>query len=198
MNKNVNEYFRRNPDAYCVNEKGEWRCRSVHNDEFRFNKAKEEAKKAVVPIEQIISHVNEFLDEIGVMPVDSPKMDPNEIDYARLKCDYQLEDERDLIWMKVTADGFLGVVAQSNDINFDIPQNAEDYNKRGKGGRSWEYNTSGIIVHKLGKEWNRNFVLVFPLKINDKKYNRHEIETAVGNYLIDKNVPILDYYSHNY
>ncbi|MDV4151424.1 hypothetical protein R0131_11280 [Clostridium sp. AL.422] len=33
--------------------------------------------------------------------------------------------------------------------------------------------------------------LIFKIK------KRKEIETAVGNYLIDKGVPIIDYYSHN-
>lgn len=131
------------------------------------------------------------------MPVKCPKMDPAKIDYAELKSAYKLENEGDIIWLKFTTDGYIGVVAQSNDINFDFPFSAEDYNKRK--GQNWQFNTSGIIVHKLGKQWDQTFVLVFPLKkIKNTSYSRHEIETAVGNYLIDKGVPILDYYSHNY
>lgn len=29
-----------------------------------------------------------------------------------------------------------------------------------------------------------------------RKYSSTELELAVGNYLIDKGVPIIDYYSH--
>ena len=49
-------------------------------------------------------------------------------------------------------------------------------------------------------EWDEGTVLVFPL-INLKKLkdlDRSDIESGIGNYLIDNDVPILDYYSHNY
>lgn len=38
---NMNQYFKKDPNAFYINEKGEWRCRSVHfEDQFRFNKAR--------------------------------------------------------------------------------------------------------------------------------------------------------------
>ena len=195
-NTEINKYFMKDPNAFYTNENRDRRSRSIHFGSFRFNKAQEEAKKTPVCTERVISYVNEFLDEIGVSPVLNPIMRPNEISYTKIKQDYELEEERDILWIKFTSDGYAGVIAQSNDINFIIPQSAEDYNKVEKG--TWRYNTSGIIVHKLHKTWDESFVLVFPLKLENVKYNRHEIETGVGNYLIDKGVPILDYYSHNY
>ena len=54
------------------------------------------------------------------------------------------------------------------------------------------------MVHKLKKEWDESFVLVFPLRKLKEScgYSRHNIEMAIGNYLIEQNVPIIDFYSH--
>lgn len=194
----INQFFKKNPDAFWINENGEWRCRSVHfHDAFRFDKAREEAEKDPAPVEQVIRYCNEFLSGIGVSPIANPVMHPGEINYSEIKKKYDLKDERDLIWVKLTIDGYVGVVAQSNDINFDLPPSADVYNDKDKSGY-WKYNTSGIIIHQLGKRWDTSVVLVFPLGLKKISYSRHEIETAIGNYLTNKGVPILDYYSHNY
>lgn len=96
-----------------------------------------------------------------------------------MKEKYELNNRKHLIWMKFTIDGYLGVVAASDDINFDMT------------------NTSGKIISHLNKQWKQDFVLVFPLpNIGDKE--RSDIECGIGNYLIDKGVPILDFYSHQY
>lgn len=94
----------------------------------------------------------------------------------------------------------------SNDINFDISPNESVYDNK-----VWKYdeytknnelvlkyNSSGILVHKLKKEWDESFVLVFPLRKLKEScgYSRHNIEMAIGNYLIEQNVPIIDFYSH--
>ena len=60
------------------------------------------------------------------------------------------------------------------------------------------HNSAGILVHKLGKEWDESFVLIFPLKGIPDGYTRSDVETAIGNMLIEKDVPILDFYSHMY
>lgn len=158
----------------------------------RILKAKEESKKTKVSVDEIIGHTNDFLKEIGVAEVTHPKVKlaPTQIsarsrnvkiDYGSLKNDpiLPLNNETHLIWMKFTKDGDLGVVAASNDVNFS-------YN-----------NTAGIILRSLKKEWNEEFVLIFPLShISDGL--RKDIECGVGNYLSDKGVPILDYYSHRF
>ncbi|MBU0278827.1 hypothetical protein [Gemella sp. zg-1178] len=121
----------------------------------------------------------------------------NNLDYKDIKKKYNLNDERDIVWMKFTKEGCLGVVACSNDINFDIPKNAKQYDEKDiYDKRKWKYNTSGIIIHQLKQEWNENFVLLFPLEKIPKDYNRLHIEWAVGNYLIENKIPILDLYSH--
>lgn len=62
----------------------------------------------------------------------------------------------------------------------------------------WIHNSSGILVHQLGKEWDESFVLVFPLANIPCGYNRYDIERAIGNMLIAEGVPVIDFYSHNY
>lgn len=108
--------------------------------------------------------------------------------------------------MKFTTNKYLGGVAKSNDINFDIPLNVSDYDKKEWRYNSylkrqelvWKHNSSGILAHQLGQEWDTSFVLVFPLSNIPDGYDRGDIETAIGNYLINKGVPIIDFYSHNY
>ena len=71
------------------------------------------------------------------------------------------------------------MVASSNDINFS------------------DGNTSGKILKFLGKKWNKDIVVIIPLKFEDDILNRQLVESGIGNYLISKDVPILDYFSHN-
>lgn len=197
FNRETDKFFTKDPGAYYFNNKGEARPHSVHGgSRYRFEKAKTEAEKAVKPIEEIIDLVNDFFAIIGIAKVENPRMNPQNINYEKIMVEHQLENKRDIIWMKFTDDGYLGVIAQRNDINFDIPDSADECDK--KNGKNWSYNTSGILIHSLHKQWDKTFVLVFPLHREGCIYSRHDIETAVGNYLIEKGVPILDYYSHNY
>lgn len=52
--------------------------------------------------------------------------------------------------MKFTSSGALGVVASSNDVNFQKPSSIKEYDKTEQNGR-WKYNTSGIIIDCLGE-----------------------------------------------
>ena len=114
--------------------------------------------------------------------------------YNDIKEKYNLVSVKDIVWMKFTQEGLLGVVGVSNDINFDIP-NSTDYDSLDSKGY-WRFNTSGIIVHSVGQQWDEEFVLVFPLKSIPEGYVRGDIECGIGNYLIENDIPILDYYSH--
>lgn len=59
--------------------------------------------------------------------------------------------------------------------------------------------TAGLINQYLNLEWDDSEVLIFSLNdIRDRELNRSDIESGIGNYLISKGVPILDFYSHNY
>ncbi len=115
-----------------------------------------------------------------------------DIDYSLIKDQYKLNSEKHIIWMKFTTDGYLGVVARSNDINFEIPPKDEsDESEINK------YISSGIILHHLKKDWNEKYVLVFPIP-NVGDYEMSDIECGIGQYLIKNNVPILDRYSHTF
>ncbi len=208
MVKNIDKYFVVDPDSYY--EKDGKKCwHSVHGKSYsRYNKAKSEITKPIVSREKTIELVNNILKAANLKDIENPIFyNPSDIDYKKLKKDYELDEVRDIVWIKFTKSGFVGVVAMGNDINFDIPQNSDDYDKKIRKFNKykkeyklvWKHTSSGILVHKLGQEWDESFVLIFPLsKLKDScNYSRHQIEVAIGNYLIDNEVPIIDYYSHN-
>lgn len=171
---------------------------SVHyEDEFRMIEAKKQASMQKVKVEIIIEHTNFLLGQLDIKVPCQAIYDPAKIDYEKIKQDNNLEDRKDIVWMKFTKDGYLGVVAASDDINFNIPKSKENYNEKNSKNK-WEYNTSGILIHSLEKEWDESFVLIFPLSNIPEELSRSDIECAIGDYLINQNVPILDYYSHRY
>lgn len=173
----------------------------INEKAFRMEEARKQAALTPVPPEQIAKYANEFLSALGMPEVETPRFTfPPGLTDDEL--DRYLEENlygpisgsggncKDLVWMKFTDQGFLGVVAASSDINFFIPKDGEtDVSNR---------NTAGIIVYTLKQSWDRSFVLAFPLKSIPEDLKCSDIETGIGNYLIDKNVPILDYYSHRY
>ena len=176
----------------------------------RFLKAIEQLRIQPVSKQDIIKWTNEFINAYGIdiMDIDN-EVFTNTLTIEEFnkstKEKYIITNKQDIIWMKFTNTGHLGVVACSNDVNFDIPTDKESYDER-LGSKKWKYNTSGIIVHYLNccseelVKWDKTSFLVFPLKDLESgkkgKMCRHEIETGVGNYLLFKGVPILDYYSH--
>lgn len=171
---------------------------SIHYSQTRFIKAEEQATFLPTEIKNIINYTNEFLQLLGMKAAASPIIDltNTKLDYKQIKEKNGCIDGRDIVWMKFTKDGYLGVVATSNDVNFNILSSEKDYSIKKYG--KWLFNTSGIIIHHLNKRWNENFVLVFPLVDIPEGLQRGDIERGIGNYLISKNVPILDFYSHNY
>lgn len=54
------------------------------------------------------------------------------------------------------------------------------------------------IDHLLGESWDESYVFIFPLYNIPEELNRSDIESGIGNYLIANNIPIIDFYSHNY
>lgn len=212
MIDNFEQYFEVNSKAFRYSPKLKKNiAKSVHyKDKERFNLAKKQKEKPPIAVSDIIKLVNELLESVGIKTIDekNAKMDPNEVNYDELMETYHLGDQRDIVWLKFTKSGHVGVVASSNDIGFDIPQDAAEYNIKIKEYNKfkrcyedkWKYTTSGILVHSVNEQWDESFVLVFPLESNETscRYSRHEIEIAIGNYLEKNNVPIIDYYSHNY
>lgn len=101
--------------------------------------------------------------------------------YCVIKNKFGLSHTKNIIWLKFTRKGYLGVVAKGMDINFSYD------------------NSAGKLVKEVKDDWDESFVLIFPLTdlILDKR-KTGEIERAIGEYLISKGVPIIDFYSHNY
>ena len=177
---------------------------TVHNGPTttRFRRAEEQAKISPVDVDEITEVIYEKFSEFIAKPIKyeitESQIETNgdvKICYKSLKDKYRLADERDIVWMKFTKDNYLGVVADSNDINFDIPNHRNMYDEKRENGR-WKYNSSGILIHYLGKEWDSSFVLICPIIKFPEGKNRHFIERSIGDFLIKNNIPILDYYSH--
>lgn len=165
---------------------------------YRLKKAEEESKKNPVSVNEISDLIISFLNGIEIETTNQPIYEnPLPFDYQGMKEEFKLDDERNIVWIKFTTDGYIGVVAISNDINFNYPTSESDYDEKDKNGK-WTFNTSGILIRKLNKFWDESFVLVFPLVNIPYGYKRGDIEEAVGNFLINNNIPILDYYSHIY
>lgn len=186
------------------------RC-SVHGeDRTRENKAREQLKKyedekweKKESVNKVIKCVKGFLIHYKIIEDDIDaelKISyPMKINYNEIKEKYGLKDKGDIIWLKFADNGCLGVVAAGADINFNIPASADKYNDKKPGNsKKYVWNTSGILLHKLGLKWDTSFVLVFPLKEIPKGYKRHDVEKAVGNYLIECGMPVIDYFSHMY
>ncbi len=176
---------------------------TVHNGSTtRFRRAEEQAKILPVDVDEITEVIYKEFSEFIAKPIKykitESQIETNgvvTIDYKCLKDKYRLADEIDIVWMKFTKDNYLGVVADSNDINFDIPNDRNMYDEKRENGL-WKYNSSGILIHYLGKEWDSSFVLICPIIKFPEEKNRHFIEKSIGDFLIEKNIPILDYYSH--
>lgn len=157
---------------------------------FRIEKAKEQSKLSKVNREEIKKHVNDFLvfvmdmEKIDTPCVDLKKQESRRISYSAIKKKYKQKDKDDIIWIKFTTDGFISVIGTGCDIYFT------DYAKKNT--------TAGRILQSLNKEWDDSSVFIFPLINIPKGLNRSDIESGIGNYLISKGVPILDFYSHNY
>ena len=172
---------------------------SVHYSQFRNDKAIEQASKPASRVEDIINITNRTLKSLKMKPIKDPYVEKpleNKSLYDDLKMKYGLSQIEDLVWMKFTKDGYLGVVAVSTDIKFQMPPSKSKYHA--KINSRWVYNTSGIIIHSLGKEWDKDYVLAFPLLNIPKGMHRGDIERAIGDELIKNDIAILDYYSHRY
>ena len=168
------KYDKNNPDYRC----------SVDYDKsnYRKNKAAEEAKKESVSICEIVSLINLFLDNIELQNkcifIDGLDILMT-VNYEHIKRQYGLNSQSDIVWMRFTTDGYLGVVASSNDINFNYDTN------------------SGKIIKSVNKEWDKNKIIIVPLPNIKGRQERLLIEKMRGNYLSDNNIPIIDLYSHN-
>lgn len=160
-------------------------------DRFQEQKANNESKNK----KEIIELVNTFLKLIGIginpefnneVEVKSEKeTSKGRISYFDIKHQAGISCKEDIVWIKFNKCGCISVVGVGCDIYFTP--------------KTKSTTSSGKINEYLKQEWDEESVLVFPLIGLDKlDFDRSDIESGIGNYLITNEVPILDYYSHNY
>ena len=143
----------------------------------------------------IVKLVNEFLEKIGIYIND--KFDNNvkvksaeeknrgRISYSDIKKESGIICKEDIVWIKLNTNGCISVIGVGCDIYFTQKTKLKT--------------SAGKINTFLKQEWDEESVLVFPLIGLDKlSFSRSDIESGIGNYLIANDIPILDYYSHNY
>lgn len=210
---NIEIYFSENPNTPHNRNTEE-------NERIRKSKAYEQVKLPPAPMCQVFNYVNEFLEKLEGLNgkrYNTPQIDTLLLDgkkqiivnkgiivrecewivpvwdehakrysiwepkYKFVQEKFGLSHTKNILWLKFTDSGHLGVVAKGMDINF-------------------AYNlTSGKLVSEIGKRWDESFVLIFPLTdVMLNKRDTGDIERAVGNYLVSKEIPIIDFYSHNY
>lgn len=159
---------------------------SLSENCIRYIKAEQQYAMKPVEDEIIISLVNKYLSSLNIRSIDNPKVSPKprkirRFEYSEYQKKYNMTDKHDIVWIKFTKQKHhIGVIGTSCDINFDYKT------------------TSGKIISHLKESWDESYVLIFPLVNIPDGLDRSDIESGIGNYLISKNVPILDFYSHNY
>ena len=92
-----------------------------------------------------------------MVPCDNPviRLEPGrKVDYKKIQRENGLEDHRDIVWMKFTRDGYMGVVAVSNDIGFDIPSSCEEYNQKiqYKSSFRWKFYFNSFSWKTVGRQ----------------------------------------------
>ena len=81
--------------------------------------------------EIIIKYTLDYLNKVGIKTTKNPKCEnPKCIYYDKIQQKFQLNDRRDFVWMKFTRDGYLGAVAVSDDVSFDMPEDCSVYDKK--------------------------------------------------------------------
>lgn len=144
--------------------------------------------------EEIITYTEEFLFSIiGLKkPAYNPIVHPlknrkiRRIPYSTINP----QKKNDIVWIKLTNLGIISVIGTGCDIHFT--EHAQTHTSAGR------INKILSNYYKCDITWNEDEVLIFPLIEIPEELNNSDIESGVGNYLISKGIPILDFYSHNY
>ena len=222
MDLDLSKYFQTENKAFYYNDNGEKRPRGVkwYGDTVRKDKAKDQSDLPPTPICNVFIYVNEFIELLraengyceknvrfepfvldntihtimdnGILTMglkwDAPIYDCKKQKYVEwdykydvIKNKFNLGKPSDIVWIKFTDKGHVGVIAKSFDINFDSKT------------------SSTVLVEEVREAWDKSFVMIFPMTY-EILGNRSvgDLELGIGNYLIDKKVPIIDFYSHNY
>lgn len=131
--------------------------------------------------EDIIGHGIWVKDTFNWKPQSSkPPYLSSDKKYTIIQEQFKLGFQKDLVWLKFTEDGYVGVVADSSDINYSYT------------------NTAGRLLREVNRTWDTSNLFIFPITSAMTKHKtRKQIENGIGKYLIYKGVPIIDFYSHN-
>lgn len=215
MNPKIEKYFTPDTSQKVVLSNGKSRLYALREPgEGRTKMARIQADLKPIPLDTVFYYINEFLNQIVDNPVlliesgsiildgknedvighgiwlkdvfswkpqsSKPPYISSDRKYSVIRNHFNLASQKDLVWLKFTNDGYVGAVCDSSDINHSYK------------------NTAGRIIQMVNKSWDTSNVFIFPITSAMTKYkSRKQIETGVGQYLIDKGVPIIDYYSHN-
>ena len=217
----ISKYLAVDEVPFYINKFGQKRFRGVkrfYGDTVRNDKAAEQADMEAVEPQLVYQYVNEIIElfrkangfaeplirksslildgtehEIADNGIivrgcnwEAPYYDKKSNRYTKWDSKYDeiarvfdLKKPSDLVWLKFTKNKHLGVVAKSFDINYS------------------DSNSSGILVNEVKESWDDTYVYIFPLTSEILgNYSTGDLELAIGNYLIEKKVPIIDYYSH--
>ena len=184
-----------------VNEKDDLRVKMA---KYQWDKFKEQRdNNQNMNKEEIVRLVNTFLEQVGISINDKfdniVMVKPQEentkgrISYWDIKRKSDISCKENIVWIKFNKSGCISVIGVGCDIFF-----TEKAKRETSAGRINAF-LKQMDEHEE-YEWDEESVLVFPLiGLNDlKEYDRSDIESGIGNFLIANDVPILDYYSHNY
>lgn len=163
----------------------------------RVIKAQEKLDKIVPQKSKVRKILSKCLKEKGIsgeVITINPLLE--KIDYKKISETYGTNGEGHIIWVQFVISGHVAVVGAGKDIGFPKNEN------RG----TW------MILSKLSNvEWDRTEVVIIPIRELDMnsyglKYIhkhgnnilkcRNGVEHCIGEYLIEKGVPILNYYQH--
>lgn len=190
------------------------------NNPFRLHQAQLQASLNPVAIDKIIKYTHKFLGKLNLIPkkYSTPIFTTITLDktanltdasYQQLSKHFKFpltvpntspfkssskKHPVDYLLFKFTDAGFLAGVAADTPINFSLPTKTSDYTL--KVNQKWQYDATSILVHQLGQNWNTSFILIFPIPKLPANLTIKDIQAGVGNYLIQKDIPILDYYGH--
>lgn len=153
---------------------------------IRTEKAIAQSQKRPASIDTVIRLTNDILMSAGIQPVLDPIISGTFLQdllsgnpygaYRKIRDEYS---QSDLIWMKFTSSGHLGAVGAGDSLHFD------------------EEDPSSEMIRVCGQDWDRSFVLVFPVRRTGgmpllRRKDRDAVEMAVRRYLISEDVPVLD------
>lgn len=162
----------------------------------RKEKATKEFKKTIVKLNEIKNILSECLKNKNI---DGDIIDfdlSTEKDYnnkiTEITKNSKINDKKHIIWITFVESGHVALVGAGNDIGFLTNKN---------------YGTWRFLDH-LNVKWDKSKVIVIPIRGLDIKSTgyknvenilkcRNGVEHCIGKYLVDENVPILNYYQHN-